>query len=430
MESNSYNYVWGVDMTVCFFNDDYDHKYSCEYEIVDQRFCVTVDYDIDDEIEAENDIKSFGPSTEYKSRDILIVDQSAKTNFLLKDAYYAGSTSVFGSPDSGTKTRFKAIIFFKYRDPNALAELPITPKVRTIRVYSKSLYNYVNNRSVRFDYSDEETTIHLMKNTEKEIVNLKGVNIKEVSLYDLWSSSVQSKDQKIVIDKTGCIELDLNRRVDYDVLYPYLNELMLFLELYEKGKNKIDKIDVTVNDKVFEISMPLREPKLMKGVTNRSVEDDLLTFLEKCYSRIPYRGKRNDIRNIFQIIFNNSINIEDVFLAYYRFIECYYKRKNTPGARTTFMTQAFDDHYNENAKKSFNKENTIQEIISLRNHYVHSGYHLRNASLRVKFDDTKRNYTVNNIDVDWIYDRTQMLRKISIDIIFKDLLGYQEYKFE
>ena len=108
MESNSYNYVWGVDMTVCFFNDDYDHKYSCEYEIVDQRFCVTVDYDIDDEIEAENDIKSFGPSTEYKSRDILIVDQSAKTNFLLKDAYYAGSTSVFGSPARARGARVHA----------------------------------------------------------------------------------------------------------------------------------------------------------------------------------------------------------------------------------------------------------------------------------------------------------------------------------
>lgn len=417
-------------MTVCFFNDDYNHKYTCEYEIVDQRFCVTVDYNIDDEIEAVNGVKSFGPATEYKNRDIIIIDHYGKANYLLKDAFFAGSTRVFGSPDSGAKTKFNASLFFKHRDPNALADLPAIPKVQKIKIYSKTLYNYVKNGSIYIEYSDEETAIHLRKNTEKETIGLKGVNIKEISLYDYWISSTQSKTQEIIIDKTGCIEITLRRRVNYDELYPYLNELNLFLELYEKGKYKIDRMMVTINSETYEMSVPLHEKKIKKGVTERSIKEDLLPFLERCYSRIPYRSKRNDLRNIYQIIFNNSINLEDIFLAYYRFIECYYKRKSIPGINKTFMSHAFNEHCVAYEKDSEEQDNVIHEIICLRNRYVHSGYHLRNASLRVKFSDSGKNYTVNNIDFDWIYDRAQLLRKICIDIIFKDLLGYQEYKFE
>ena len=415
-------------MSVCFFNDDYKHKYSCEYEIVNHTFSVTVDYAIDDEIEAVNGVKTFGPSTDYKTRDILIIDYNAKANFLLKDAYYTGSSSVYGSPDGGTKTKFNADIFFKHRDAKLLAELPVTPKVRTIRIYSKSLYNYVNNKSVYIENSNKETTIHLIKNTQKEAISIKEANIKEVFLYDDWTSTSKSKNQEIIIDKTGCIELTLFHRVDYNMLYPYFNEISLFLELYETGKYIPDKIEVVVDNNTFEFSLPSHKPRRKSG-THRSVDDNLLTFLERCYSQIPYRTKRNDLRNIFQIIFNKSINIEDVFLAYYRFIECYYKRKNIPGINTSFMSFAVNEHCEE-YKKSAEKENFIQEIICLRNHYVHSGYHLRNSSLRIKFADSKKNYTVNNIDFGWIYNRTKIMQTICIDIIFKDLLGYQEYKYE
>ena len=40
-----------------------------------------------------------------------------------------------------------------------------------------------------------------------------------------------------------------------------------------------------------------------------------------------------------------------------------------------------------------------------------------------------KNYTLNNIDVKWIYERTKILYSIAIDIIFKNMLGYEKYKF-
>ena len=40
-----------------------------------------------------------------------------------------------------------------------------------------------------------------------------------------------------------------------------------------------------------------------------------------------------------------------------------------------------------------------------------------------------KNYTLNNIDVKWIYERTKILYSIAIDIIFKNMLGYEKYEF-
>lgn len=80
-------------------------------------------------------------------------------------------------------------------------------------------------------------------------------------------------------------------------------------------------------------------------------------------------------------------------------------------------------------------EKYAKEIICLRNHYVHSGYFIKNSSLRISFDKVNgkknpKDYTVNDVDVYWIYDRTKILYEIAIDIIFNKMLGYTDYKFK
>lgn len=41
----------------------------------------------------------------------------------------------------------------------------------------------------------------------------------------------------------------------------------------------------------------------------------------------------------------------------------------------------------------------------------------------------RKQLDLNNIDVKWIYERTKILYSIAIDIIFKNMLGYEKYKF-
>ena len=75
-------------MAVCYFNDKYDEKYDCQYEIKDDSIEVVAKYDIMDEIPAIDGMRTFGSNTEFKKRDILIIDNQSRMNYLLKTAHY------------------------------------------------------------------------------------------------------------------------------------------------------------------------------------------------------------------------------------------------------------------------------------------------------------------------------------------------------
>ena len=116
---------------------------------------------------------------------------------------------------------------------------------------------------------------------------------------------------------------------------------------------------------------------------------------------------------------------------FYRFIECYYKNKNIPNIRKSFISYSIENNYKDNKLDKIDILKYTKEIICLRNKYVHSGYHLKNASLKVKFDknDKINNYTVNSIDFQWINERTKILYSIVIDIIFSEMLNYDTYNY-
>ena len=77
----------------------------------------------------------------------------------------------------------------------------------------------------------------------------------------------------------------------------------------------------------------------------KSVTNDVLEFLLNCYSSIPYRNSKNEIRNIPYIILETSRNLEDNFLMFYRFIECYYKQQPIKDIKTTFIKYSIENNY-------------------------------------------------------------------------------------
>lgn len=182
--------------------------------------------------------------------------------------------------------------------------------------------------------------------------------------------------------------------------------------------------------------MPLPERKYKSGNVNSTVNEDMLQFFKKCYELIPYRNSKSEIRNIPYIVLNTYRGLEDNFLMFFRFIECYYKKQNIKGIVTNFIKYSIEHNYKKNAKISEDKlEKISQEIVSLRNHYVHSGYYIKNESLKITFKDidettpNPKNYTANNVDINWIYERTKILYEIVLDILFSNMLGYKDYNF-
>ena len=98
-----------------------------------------------------------------------------------------------------------------------------------------------------------------------------------------------------------------------------------------------------------------------------------------------------------------------------------------------YVKEAIENNYKDKEKIE-NIENIVQEIICLRNHYVHKGYYIQNKKLFIAFPkiDKKanpKNYMAENVDFNWLYKRTKILYEIVIDIIFKNMLQYDNYEF-
>lgn len=87
-------------MDVCYFDD----KYDCIYEVKENGIEVIVNYDIMNEIPIINWLRTFGSNTEFKKRDILIINYQAKMSYLLRKVYYCEHSEVLGTPDGGYKT--------------------------------------------------------------------------------------------------------------------------------------------------------------------------------------------------------------------------------------------------------------------------------------------------------------------------------------
>lgn len=112
------------------------------------------------------------------------------------------------------------------------------------------------------------------------------------------------------------------------------------------------------------------------------------------------------------------------------------QKQNKKGIANMFIRYSIENNYKKVTEMNSDEiENLSQEIISLRNHYVHSGYYIKNKSLKITFkniDETTpnpKNYTVNNVDVKWIYERTKILYDVVLDILFSNMLNYKNYKF-
>lgn len=423
-------------MAVCYFDSEYNKKYKCTYEIKDSIIEVEVEYDISEEIEVVNGVKCFGVNTEYRERDILIVDHIGRRNILLKNAYYAGHSSVYGTPDGGITTKFQSRIYFEHMELEKISVLPVTPKVSKIKLYSKFISNLIGYPSLTIKNSDSDFSVNLSREDCSKSVEINANKVKRVTVGESWDSSQNRKLHNITIDFKGYIEIELTGRVNYDLVIDFVNELKLFMQLYYPNKFSVDRLCVKVDDVYYQLILPQMEFDYKEKYVEKTVKENLMDFLKKCYTTIPYRNSKTEIRNIPYIVMKTSRSIEDNFLMFYRFIECYYKKQQISNISKTFVTYSIKEHYASKYGLSDEQiECYAQEIICLRNKYVHSGYYIKNSCLKVSFDKINRkknpkDYTVNNVDVNWIYERTKMLYVIAVDIIFSNMLEYEEYKFD
>ena len=421
-------------MAVCYFNQKYDKAYNCQYEVKKDGIEVWVDYDIANEIPEVNGMRTFGSNTEFDERDILIIDYKEKMNYLLKSAYYSGLSQVFGTPDGSCTTRFFSHFYFGDTSYEKMFQLPNDEKIKKIRVYSNAINELIGHPSIYEINSENEVIFKLKKDTVKYLAEIGNNNIIKLTVSDDWKTNQSYKTNEINIHFNGYIELELNEEINYEEVYGYIQELTMYFQLLRPNKFIINQILVEIKDVYYGLWIPIKEISYKNSYVKTSVDDKLVDYLSRCYNKLPYRNNRSEIRNIPYIILNTSRNLEDSFLILYRFIECYYKKQNIKDINKTFIKYGIENNYKD-INKIENVENIVYEIISLRNHYVHNGYHISNQELYIAFPKINKkanpkNYRAHNVNFDWIYYRTKILYEIAIDIIFKDMLNYELYKFD
>lgn len=187
-------------MSVCYFYMNYDYKYKCEYEIKDSIIEVEVEYEIEDEIDSVNGVKIFGVNT-----------------------------------------------YFQHFDLEKLGKIPNTPKVSRIKVFSKAINDLVGYPSLLIQSSDSKYSINLSREKTRKSVEINSGYVKMIIVGDDWKSQHNRRKHNISIDFSGYIEMELTRRVNYNLVSGFVNELIIFMQLYFPDKFLVDKIYVMVD---------------------------------------------------------------------------------------------------------------------------------------------------------------------------------------
>lgn len=423
-------YAYGEDiaLSVCYFGGNTEIKYQCQYELID-GISISVEYDISDEIEAVNGLKMWTTATEFEPRDIIIADPDSSSYYLVKSAYYSGHTARYGSVDDRTISIFKSNSYFKCSSLESVLSISNSNSFSSIKIYSQEIYRQLENSSLSYTRTDEVTQISLKNKTEKEEVQINLNNINRICISDDWNCHRDGREH-IDIKLTGYIDIKLEAPAPFDEIYQYLKELAVYLQLYKPGAFSFERIQMLIDEEYADYCVVFDEINIDKHSRPNSVEDKLIHFLESCYKTIPYRDGKEETRNIPYIISRRYRSIEDNFLSCFRFVECYYKRTTNLTSNIDVLKKALSDHPQRLSSFSTLGSNYINEIVALRNQYVHTGYYLKNYTLERKDRHGNVVEVYSNITFYWIYERTKLLYQLVMDIIFKAMLGYATYNYD
>lgn len=411
-------------MPICYFNNDYTKEYQCTYSEFKDSIEVNIEYDIEEnEIEEINGARIISTTTEYANRDILILDNINKINILVKNAFHAGHSNNYSIFGNSSTTKFTSFTYFKEDTVQTLHTLQSNPQTKLIRIYSTSFSDLLPFINYTKQENNETISYTIQKQRTIQRISIEKDYIDSISISNNWK--INEKSQKIVnMNFSYFLEIKLSKQHSFTTIRDFVNELIIYMQLYYPDKFIIDEVKIYINDNFYTYVTNFLSLKPKNCYVHKSVQVDLMTFLKQCYTNVSYRSAKSEIKNLYDVIFKQDRILEDIFNSYYRFIECYLKKK---GYKNNFMSYALEHYY----KQSLDYEKVAREIITLRNHYVHNGYYIDNHCLTIKYhpSETTKTYSVK-ADINWIYNQTLILHEIAVDIIFKEILNYPEYKYK
>ncbi len=422
-------------MSICYFDNDNNTTIRCDYRIEGDQIYIDTEFDINNEIEKQNGVAIYHSGTSFRDRDITIINSKDKEYIFIIGARYNGHGVRSGTLDSAFLTSFCSNEFIVTSNYEALLDVSCEKNTDSFRIYSTELLNVIGKKSLVMSNNDSHLKLELTKIPQEISLSVESNNIKEVSVSDYWKFHPIIPEVNYSLRFNGYITVKLESSIDIRDVFHYIYELIIYMQLYKPNKFELNRIELRIGEYYYEYHIPILEIKITNQYVDTSVKCGFLEFIKNCYLSIPYRNSTEDIRNIKYIILNKNRSIEDNFLTYFRFVECYYKKKTKKRSNYRIIADAISQYYKSKgiiiSRKEIDKE--ADEITQLRNHYVHSGYYLRDGKLKIyKKVGTSDPVLEREVDADvsWIFDKTKLLYNTAVYIIFTKLLGYQQYKYK
>lgn len=340
-------------------------------------------------------------------------------------------------------------------------------KVKSIRIYSKSLIRFIPDCIYTYCEDSKCVLIEFNKELQSNFIEINSNNIDKISLGGSFHLEKINDEYHVCVKYVGFIQIDLIEDVDCSEVYDYLEEIMVYFQLFCPDRIKIDKVEIDTGYGFFKFVTAyfncrfnndaiVSDSRYIPNLVSVKKEK-ILDFLGKCYNKIVYRKPTHEeklaVKLIDEIIFSDTFKMwwEITFLHCFTFIELFFKKeriqslskklkqkeklkdelkerieKESSKEKVSSKYKMFLAIYNSEGKLSFcEQKNKANDIVNFRNIYSHEGYYISDRGIEYGTGD--------NCKKDGSSEAYELLRTvlfpIATDIIFKDILGYEHYEF-
>lgn len=187
-------------MAICWFANDTSRRYRCEFSVDTEKIKVDIEYDIKLEISKRNGVVTWPPD-QINERDIHLYDSESKLAYLIKDAFFFGANFRYNSFDNKEISTFISYTYFTTNQPSQIENLPSTPKIKKLKIFSKSISEYIGHPSTVINDTDEECSVSLSRKNHERNIEIGSNNIKQITISDSWS--ITTENHSISIEMTG-----------------------------------------------------------------------------------------------------------------------------------------------------------------------------------------------------------------------------------
>lgn len=392
-------------------------EYIGDYEIIDNNLFLDIyNYVINDD----------SHDNKIKYRAIQIIDLRNKKFFysplFMAVKEYFGIQSYVG---------FKADFYISTSKIEKINNFNEYLVIKSIKFYHP-LFNQFFNSSMLKEINEKNmiTFLFTYKNSETREIKIDKNNIEKIVFGSTCGNFTYKRNEQFLnIEINNYVEIFLIKGITYDDLYKYIKELNVIvnayfpenLPFYKTSISTVDGLEYILTNKL------LGNEKSFSGPYYNFHKIDFIKFIEEMYKKISYRTIED--KNFFLPfdINNKHKSIEDEFIYYYRFIDFYIgKLSEIEGKLEPKNYKRINRFIDENLYlfdfQDKNKINELKnEIVSLRNHYLHEGYYLKNGEFEVKI---KPPY-MKKLDYIWLYNVTKAFKRGVFKILYCNILGFE-----